>query len=173
MRLPDPLPIDLREFFRTGRFDCLRIGQDRELILHNFPDPDGWSSGVPLERAGIWCYGNIELHFDGDDRLWMIYSDYIDTLSGAPSLNVDPWILSAPEKLTLIVVMAALNREGIDFAKTTRVAPACPGVRLALASGVELQFEHLDEAVGDCDPNTMRLASFSFHGGASRLHSAR
>ena len=70
MRLHAPLPIDLLTFFRTGHFDCLKIGQDRETILHNFPDPDDWSARSPMERASIWRYGNVELHFSigGDGR---------------------------------------------------------------------------------------------------------
>jgi hypothetical protein len=42
MKLPTKIPIDMREVCRTGRFDCLRIGQTKELILSNFPDPDGF-----------------------------------------------------------------------------------------------------------------------------------
>jgi hypothetical protein len=161
MRLPAPLPVDLLTFFRTGHFDCLRIGQDRETILHNFPDPDDWWAGAPMERAPIWRYGHVELHF-ADERLWMIFSDYVDALDGGPSLAIDRWILARPEQ-TLLDVMSALNREHIDFAKTTHALGARPHayVKLELASGVELQFDHRDDPLEHDDPNAMRLGAFS------------
>lgn len=158
MRLSSPLPIDLLGFFRTGRFDCLRIGQDREWILHNFPDPDDWSARDTLERASIWRYGNVELHFAGE-RLCMIFSDCVDVLDGGPSLAIERWILARPERLSLIDVMSALNRERIDFAKTSRALgdSGHEYVRLELTSGVELQFD----ASADRDPNEMQLGAFS------------
>jgi len=161
MRLAAPLPIDLLAFFRSGRFDCLRIGQDRETILHDFPDPDDWSARSPMERASIWRYGNVELHF-ADDRLCMIFCDYVDTLDGGPSLAIDPWLLARPG-LTLLDVVSALNREHIDFTKTTHAlgARAQAYVKLELASGVELQFDHRDEPPEGRGPNEMRLGSFS------------
>lgn len=161
MRLHAPLPIDLLTFFRTGHFDCLEIGQDRETILHGFPDPDDWSARSPMERASIWRYGNVELHF-ADDRLWMIFSDYVDELDGGPSLAIDRWLLARPG-LTLIEVMSALNREHIDFTKTTHPLGARPHafVMLTLASGVELQFDHRDDPPERDDPDAMRLVAFS------------
>ena len=60
-------------------------------------------------------------------------------------------------------MVSALNREHIDFTKTTHAlgARAHAYVKLELASGVELQFDHRDEQPEDCDPNELRLGSFS------------
>lgn len=165
MKLANKLPIDLLEFFRSGRFDCLRPGQTQEFILHNFPDPDGFDpSGLaPVDgrELSIWCYGNIELHFEGP-RLFLIFSDYVDTLSGGDSLSVAPWILGDPARLALPEVMRALNRERIDFLKCTGVIG---DVTLTLASGVVLHFdlahapdEDMRRAV---DHNEFRLSAFA------------
>lgn len=157
MKLARKIPIDMREVLRTGRFDCLRIGQTKELILHDFPEPDGW--GGRDENAAIWQYGNIELHFDGP-RLFLIFSDYLDELQGGESLAVDPWFLHRPERTTLLEVMRALNDERIDFTKTTRGRGDSEYVTLVLASGVALQF---NERAPDTHvaPNEMRLGCFS------------
>lgn len=169
MKLPRKIPIDMREVCRTGRFDCLRIGQTKELILHNFPHPDDWGGNRSQIASAMtspsWRYGNIELHFDGP-RLLRIFSDYLDTLHGGESLAVDPWFLHEPEKLTLVEVMRALNRERIDFTKRTGVIAE---VTLVLTSGVALQFNERDpdtRSVEEAearieDPNELRLAAFS------------
>ena len=41
MQLPRPISIDMLDFLRDGRFDCIEPGQTKEWILNNFPDPDG------------------------------------------------------------------------------------------------------------------------------------
>ncbi len=151
MKLSTKIPIDMREFCRTGRFDCLEIGQTKELILSNFPDPDQTTANRTTTTS-IWRYGNIELHFNAS-RLWMIFSDYIGELDGGPSLTVDPWFLCQPEKLTLIEVTRALHHERIDFTKKTGVFGE---VKLVLTSGVALQFDGRNE-----DANEQRLAAFS------------
>ena len=156
--------VDLREFFRTGRFDCLRLGQTQEEILHNFAAPDGFSPGdltrADSSRFSIWRYGNVELHFEGP-RLYLIFSDYVDTLDGGPSLALERWILAEPEALTLAAVIRALNRERIDFNKRTG---SLGEVKLDLASGVTLHFDMAHEPDADVqqvDPNTMRLSAFA------------
>jgi hypothetical protein len=112
MKLPDPVKIDLLEFFRTGKFDCLKLGQTKEWILNNFPDPD--EANLHKDWP-IWFYGNIELHFREDETLFLIYTDYIDTLEGGPSLILDKWILDEPANLRLECVIHHLNRERIGF----------------------------------------------------------
>lgn len=164
MKLARKIPIDMREVLRTGRFDCLRIGQTKELILQNFPEPDG--CGGSDEQ--IWQYGNIELHFDGP-RLFLIFSDYLDEIHGGESLAVDPWLLHRPEKTTLLDVMRTLNDERIDFTKKTRGHGDSEYVTLVLASGVALQFNKPEPGMRSSEqaegpvvaPNEMRLGCFS------------
>lgn len=99
MKLSDTIKIDLLEFFKTGKFDYLKLGLTKEWIINNFPDPDGMSKSC--YKHPIWRYGNIELHFHDDQTLFLIYSDYIDTLDGGKSLRLNKWILEEPEKLTM------------------------------------------------------------------------
>ena len=40
MKLKTPIEIDFLGFFKTGKFDCLKLGQSKEWILNNFPNPD-------------------------------------------------------------------------------------------------------------------------------------
>lgn len=63
MQLPRPINIDMLDFLRDGRFDCIEPGQTKEWILNNFPDPDGKCRIAD----DIWLYGNIEFHFGGGE----------------------------------------------------------------------------------------------------------
>jgi hypothetical protein len=159
--LPRP-SVDLLEFFRTGRFDCVRLGQSQEEIVHNFAAPDDFSpddlTPQGSSRMTIWRYGNLELHFEGP-LLFLIFSDYIDVIGGGPSLDLNKWILAEPEKLTLPEVIRALNRERIDFDKRTG---SLGEVKLELTSGVTLHFDMAHEAgAGTGDQNEMRLSAFA------------
>lgn len=113
MNLNHPIHIDLLEFFKTGKFDCLKLGQTKDWIIKNFPDPDEVYRNS--YASPIWFYGNVELHFHDDETLFLIYSDYIETLDGGPSLHLNKWILSEPEKLTLEYVIHYLNLERVNF----------------------------------------------------------
>lgn len=88
-------------------------GSDEECKV--FPDPDevGWKGrDGPLT---IWRYGNIELHF-ADHLLYMVFSDYVATLDGGPSIVLDRWVLGDSAQRTLAAMMRALTTEKIDFA---------------------------------------------------------
>ncbi|MCA9705594.1 MAG: hypothetical protein KDK70_07095 [Myxococcales bacterium] len=169
MKLPTKVRIDLLEFLRTGHFDCLRLGQTQEYILHNFPDPDdfdaSWLTDPRSSRLSIWRYGNVELHFEGP-RLFLVFSDYLDSLTGGPSLDIDPWILARPEPVGLLDVIRELNRERIDFCKE-RGSVGIVVVRLS--SGVTLHFDPGDPPdVGVADPNEYRLSAFALQAAPNR-----
>lgn len=171
MKLPDPIKIDLLEFFKTGRFDYLKIGQTKEWISNNFADRDGaedYNYNDP-----IWRYGNIELHFRDDETLFLIYSDYIDTLEGRPSLHLDKWILNEPGNLSLGYVISHLNKERVNFKlehKTLFQGFIVASIEL-LESKVLLGFapeeddeEEIEEFLARCktiDSNMYKLTSFS------------
>ena len=113
MTLTEPIDIDLLTFIRTGKFDYIKLGQTKEWILNNFPDPDEMYKDN--YNSPIWFYGNIEFHFHDDDTLFLIYSDYIDTLHGGQSLRLQKWIFDEPEKLTIENVTRHLTKERIAF----------------------------------------------------------
>jgi hypothetical protein len=114
MKINHKITIDLLEFVKSGQFDFIKLGQTKEWILQNFPDPDGFDDSAAVYAHPIWRYGNIEFHFS-QNELTSIYSDYIDELSGGSSLELKKWIFSVPQNLTLPYVMEQLNQQRIDF----------------------------------------------------------
>ncbi|EHH6118450.1 hypothetical protein J8O47_002069 [Listeria monocytogenes] len=44
MKLNKPVEIEMETFIQKGEFDCIKIGQTKEWILNNFPDPDSISN---------------------------------------------------------------------------------------------------------------------------------
>ncbi len=138
MQLKDKITINFKEFFKNGRFDFLKIGQTKEWIIHNFPDPDHLAQFPKIYDDNIWCYGNIELHFN-KDILAMIYSDYIDELDGGQSLLLEKWFLKDTNERSLQKIMVHLNDAKIDFQKKTNHYDS-PNVILQLESGVQLSF---------------------------------
>ena len=114
MQLPRPINIDMLDFLRDGRFDCIEPGQTKEWILNNFPDPDGKCRIAD----DIWLYSNIEFHF-GDGELVHIYSDHFphEKLHGGRHIVLKRRLLSRVRKLSLPRVIRRLNRRGINFVK--------------------------------------------------------
>jgi len=171
--MPDHTPINiaLLDAIKTGNFDCLKLGQKKEWIINNFPPPDDVYKDN--YTSPIWFYGNIELHFQDDETLFLIYSDNIDELNGGQSLILDKWILSDPEKLTLENVISSLNKERIGFKlahKTLTNGYSSASIHILLSS-VSLSFaptekdeEEIEEYLSRCiveDSNLFKLASFS------------
>ncbi|UOP04945.1 hypothetical protein [Conchiformibius kuhniae] len=160
MKLLKPLQIDMREFFLTGKFDCLALGQTQEWILANFPDPD-WhgESAFAYRKNDIWRYGDLEFYF-ADGCLNMIYSDRLqnqtDGLDGGTALDLDAWILRVPKRLTLQNLICELNQNDADFEKYRSVNG---WICLYLpASKIELCFS--GENAGN--PNDFLLVSFAW-----------
>ncbi len=67
MQLQHRITIDLLEFIQSAKFDYIKLGQTKEWILNNFPDPDGLQDSAEVYDNPIWWYGNIELHFNGQE----------------------------------------------------------------------------------------------------------
>ncbi|WP_375471081.1 hypothetical protein [uncultured Nostoc sp.] len=172
MTLLDPIDIDLLAFIKTGKFDYIKLGQTKEWILNNFPDPDDTSKGDL--KSSIWRYGNIEFHFDNNDKLFLIFSDYIDTLDGGPSLRLHKWIFDRPKELSLTNVVRQLAVERISYKLEYVVLPnEYTSIAIySLGSGVKLSFvqpesddedydQYIDRLKG-ADSNLFQLSSFSF-----------
>ncbi|MBW1295135.1 hypothetical protein [Aquimarina litoralis] len=142
MKMKDKIVIDFKEFFKTGKFDFLKLGKTKEWIIHNFPDPDGFNENPSIYRDPIWRYGNIELHFN-KDVLFLIFSDYIDDLDGGDSLELKKWFIGNLNKLNLSDVISELNKAHIDFhKKKSHIVESA--VNIELQSSVVLGF-HLEE----------------------------
>lgn len=155
MNFKEKIKIDFLEFFKSGKFDFIKLGQTKEWILNNFPEPDSRFSGKMLKNAfDIWTYGDIEFHFAGQE-LFLIYSDYCTTLKGGKKLKLNKWILSDVSKLKLLYVLTELNSNNIDYKKKTDNL----GVILRLKSGVELTFENINET-DNLSANEFQLVAF-------------
>ena len=137
MKLKEKITIDFKEFLSTGKFDFLKHGKTKEWVINNFPDPDGFDDAPEIYKDNIWCYGNIELHFHKEE-LFLVFSDYIDTLDGGPSLELKKWFLGNEKTPNLIEVISELNREHIDFTKFTHDIKEI--IEIRLESGVHLGF---------------------------------
>lgn len=149
--------IDFLEFIKTGKFDCIKIGQTKEYILENFPKPDSiWDDYHT--SSNIWTYGNIEFHFSKNE-LYMIFSDHFNyqKLNAGKHISIDRWIFERPRRLTLKNVIQELNTHHIDFQKTTTKL----NIELKLNSGVILYFENHKD-ITDLDPNKFHLVAFAF-----------
>lgn len=157
MKLKTPIEIDFLDFFKTGKFDCLKLGQSKEWILNNFPNPDS-SFDLESQKNGfdIWTYNDIELHFE-NDILFLIYSDHWHEwkLEGGENLNLDKWIFDDISRLTLNYVLESLNSHNIDYKKKTDNL----GVLLRLNSGIELTFENIED-IDSLDSNSFHITSF-------------
>ena len=64
MKLETKINIDILDFIKNGKFDYIKLGQTKEWILNNFPDPD-----ILDFKYNIWTYGNIEFHWNEKRRL--------------------------------------------------------------------------------------------------------
>lgn len=157
MKLPASIKIDFLQFIKHGKFDYIKLGQSKEWILNNFPDPDGFSEEFLHPQCVIWTYGNIEFHFNKQNILFLIYSDYLHELDGGESLDLDKWILEDYPKLNLAYVLSQLNKAEIDYCKSNNQF----AVTLSTRAGVELGFSK-DSEDDVSDPNMLQIYSFSF-----------
>ena len=159
--------IDILEFLKFGKFDYIKLGQTKSWILNNFPDPDDFNHTYFLSgKCSIWRYGNIEFHFD-NDKLYLIYSDYLNDLDGGKYIQLNKWILEDSTKLTLLEVLRKLNEEDIDYHKYRESNL----ITLKLDSGVVLSFENLQptdpqfknlQTDKEVNPNDTQMVSFAF-----------
>jgi hypothetical protein len=107
--------IDLLRFIKYGDFGSIKIGMSREEILDVFPQPDDWMNGYKMENSPIWRYGNFEMHFNGNDVLYLIYSDYVEELFVGKNLYLNRWIFEIDKKIKFKEIKNELNKEGILF----------------------------------------------------------
>ena len=119
MKLSNPIQIDLKEIIVEGKFDYLKPGRSKEWVLNNFPHPDGYLESQMEIKDDVWLYGNIELHFH-ENELMMVYSDYLDQLTGGPSIQLNKRFLSNDQPVKLKSFIEILNEWQVDFSKHKR-----------------------------------------------------
>ncbi|WP_162921710.1 hypothetical protein [Listeria costaricensis] len=113
--LSHPIDINLQDFILNGKFDYIKIGQTKEWITTNFPDPD--SINNMGHNLFIWTYGNIEFHFNAD-RLFLIWCDNFHSFSAGQNIRLDKWIFEDTQHLTLQSMTDILHRHKVDFSVT-------------------------------------------------------
>jgi hypothetical protein len=157
MKLNNKIEINFIEFLKYGKFDFIKLGQTKEWILNNFPDPDGYSYPYPSGEFDIWTYGDIEFHF-ANDILYLIFSDYFDNnFNSGKDIIINKWIFDKPDDFKLINVLGILNENDIDYEKN--VSKICGTIILRLKSGVELTFDNINE-IENLNKNNYELTSF-------------
>jgi len=172
MTINNPIEIDLFTFLKNGKFDYIKLGQTKEWIINNFPDPD--DTYKDNYNSPIWFYGNIEFHFNDDNKLFLIYTDHIDNLNGGQNLILDKWIFNRPKELTIENVTRQLTKEQISYKleygtlsngyTSAEIECLDSGVRLGFAfpESDEEEYEEYLEKLKTIDRNLFRLFSISF-----------
>ncbi len=157
MKLKDIIEIDLLEFFKTGKFDFLKLGKSKEWVINNFPDPDYFDADFLTKKVDIWTYGGIELIFR-KDLLYAVFSDnwYEGKLCDTNDIKLKKWIFEDTSKLNLLFVLTELNNHQIDYKKKTDKL----GVLVRLDSGIELTFDNIEDQEG-LSTNDFHMTSFS------------
>jgi len=120
MKLNHKIKIDLKEFILQGKFDHLKLGMTKDKVLTILPEPEGWNSKNGFRKASAWVYGDFELYFQ-EDKLYMIFTDHLNTLNGGEYLEIDRWIFESGKKIILSEFVLLLIDDGIDFQKKTNV----------------------------------------------------
>jgi hypothetical protein len=88
----------------------------------------------------------------------LIFSDYIEELDGGENLELDKWIFEDYSKLNLAYVLSELNKNGIDYCKSSNIHE----VRLKTKNGVELNF-NIEHENFKMDSNLLMLSSISLY----------
>ena len=83
----------MQDFLRTGAFGPIRLGISRRHLRGHLGEPEDWGPTPRAKHnAGIWKYGDIEFHFNGD-VLWLIFADNVEKMQGGRAIDLDPWVL--------------------------------------------------------------------------------
>ncbi|MCP3773784.1 hypothetical protein NLX71_10730 [Paenibacillus sp. MZ04-78.2] len=157
IKLTNPVHVDLFKFVVHGEFDYIKMGQTKEWILNNFPDPDTMSN--MNHDLYIWQYGNIEFHFH-HDVLYMIWCDNFYRFTAGKHIHLNKWIFEKTRYLTLSKTMKVLNEHKISFTLVHNKNLKNAIIRI-LKSNVELWFEpNDDEDYKNPDANTFHFMAF-------------
>lgn len=159
MKLDKPIDIDLKKFILDGDFDFIRLGQTKEWIINNFPNPDN-DSNEDLNFS-IWEYGSIEFHFDGD-KLFLIWCDNLSHLDECITLKIDKWIFEDLSKLTLRNVLSILNTEQSNYSIKFNQQLHNTVVKIR-KSGVTLWFENIENWEDSTRPDIYCLVGFGLN----------
>ncbi|BCM93065.1 hypothetical protein IAD21_04952 [Abditibacteriota bacterium] len=147
--------ISLLSFVQTGRLDDVELGTKRDEVERAFGPPNDWFAGHQVTESPIWKYGNIELHFDAEDRVFLIFCDNFYVPPEAPFA----FDVSELGEQTEADVESWLQRKEIRFEKVPYLW--VDGVTVfRVPSDVELKV-YADDSVSTDESNIARLCSVS------------
>ncbi len=75
--------ISLLSFVQTGRLGDVDLGVTRAEVEGAFGLPNDWWAKYEIPNSPIWKYGNIEIHFDAEDKVFLIFCDDFNVPIGA------------------------------------------------------------------------------------------
>ncbi|MDH7447604.1 hypothetical protein [Aquimarina sp. 2201CG14-23] len=155
MKINNPIHIHLKDFFLKEQFDIIKVGQTKEWILNNFPEPDDdtdMGNGFSIIR-----YGWIELHFDLD-KLFLIWCDSLPYIEDSDRIKYDKWMLTNLDELTLEQTQKRLNSESVNYLVKFNTEERHVIVKIKY-SGVKLWFHPETEKMND-ETNKYKLFAF-------------
>jgi hypothetical protein len=112
MKLNHKIKINLLDFIKSGKFEFVTIGQNKEWLAANFPDPDFKTK--PKNNSSCWGFGKIEFWFV-DDELDMIFTDHLEYLNAGNAIELDKSIFNDQTKNKLKYVQSKLTQFDIDY----------------------------------------------------------
>jgi hypothetical protein len=134
----------LEDFAGSGRLGPLALGLTRGEVADALGPPTDWLNGKPVGRSAIWKYGDAEVFFDDEDRVYLIQFDSFKVPVGGPTLQLLPWVIR--HGLPLEELEQALRAAGIPF--DTRPDQRNPGcVKVVTSAGAYF----LVQVEGDAD----------------------
>ena len=146
----------MEDFVKKGKFDCIQIGQSKEWIINNFPDPDyGYSMSY---KDTIWCYGPFQFFF-AKNQLASIFCEKL-ALDVPASLNINKWVFNLP--VSLLKFIEILNSDYIGFMLTHHTPKRGLSSRVTitiLSSKVKLEFYDVTECERDCNSLVLHAIS--------------
>lgn len=155
----------MRDFLRTGEFGPVRLGVSRAELQGYLGEPEDWGPAPKAKHhAGIWKYGDIEFHFNGD-TLWLIFADDVEELRGGETIDLDPWILDGNalvEQVLEGLAAAHIPYQRIVWALDDDTERFLAGAGVELLFSDETQYLFCGEEVSPLARPGMTFSGFSY-----------
>ena len=152
--------IDMADFLKTGKFDCIKIGQAKQWILENFPNPDSDTDAGCAQS--ICTYGKIDFHFN-QEVLFSIWCNHLEGLhAGRKTRLTHKWIFDDLTESSLRQVTEVINNKQMDY-RIKHYHSMGNTTMILRKSQVRLHFEPASSD-GINAVNDYRLSAFSLYG---------
>jgi len=143
MKLNHKIKIKLLDFVKSGKFDYVTLGKNKEWMVNNFPEPDFKHND--LKSPSCWGYGDFEIYFTKDE-VSMISTDRMETLHTGNHIELDKSIFDNNQKCTLLSIQSKFNEMELDY-HVIHLIRLNQVILKITKSNVELGFGFYDEKV--------------------------